>query len=375
MAGGVPGIGLTDYSGAAGAGAAFQGFASALQTAQDRALMRQEQQAKINAMQTSMQREKDATDLEAMKTGAVRGPGGGFQQGAATPEMKFNMMSKMASEGEEATGTDDLGFPTGVKYNPLSTKGVHETNLANKYSGQMALAQTAQDQRERRLQLQQQRMDVNSDFKAASQYGNEMGDTENQLLQGQKALGIINTLKTQNPNDPNAIKSSKQLSGDLSASLASMLNQGKPATVFGMQQQEFDSAWGRIQHALQFTSGNTRNSITPDMLNQLGIDINAVKGEIGKQHQIKYDSLKSSLPPQYTGGIDQRFHTFRQGIGLEAPPQQQAPAGAATGIVDPGLVRGGPGLVTGAAQAPGLAPHEMTELEKLRAKKAAAGAR
>ncbi len=127
---------LTDYSGAAGAGAAFQGFAQALQTAQDRALQRQEMQAKINAQQTQMQREQDETTLQAQSQGLKRSATGGFEPADLSPVQQ----QKEARENFEAGGIADPTVPGGFRQNPQAPKviaakragTVFQTNQDNK---------------------------------------------------------------------------------------------------------------------------------------------------------------------------------------------------------------------------------------------------
>lgn len=101
---------LTDYSGYAGAGAAFQGFADALGKAQDRALTRQETQAKINAQQTQMQREKDQTQLEAQKIGMQPSQGGGFESADLTPMQQHEQNLKDFQAGAKTDASGNMSY-------------------------------------------------------------------------------------------------------------------------------------------------------------------------------------------------------------------------------------------------------------------------
>lgn len=116
-------FGLTDYSNTAAAGAAFEGFAKALGDAQDKAIQRREHEAKLNAMQTQMEREKAQTQIEAFKNGLAPSATGGFEPRALAPRERAQNQLKAAGEGYKSTGTDELGYDTGYEFDPNSAKG------------------------------------------------------------------------------------------------------------------------------------------------------------------------------------------------------------------------------------------------------------
>src|SRR6185503_12125820 len=79
---------LTDYSGLAAAGSAFQGFASAYQDAQDRSQKRLEQAAQIEALKAKADRDKFQNQIDAANQGYKQGPNGELQETALSPKVQ-----------------------------------------------------------------------------------------------------------------------------------------------------------------------------------------------------------------------------------------------------------------------------------------------
>lgn len=152
---------------------------------------------------------------------------------------------------------------------------------------------------------------------ANNQYSQQMKNSENQLLSANRVNSLIQGIHAGN------LQSTPQLKSDLSAALAQMLNAGKPATVYGMSHQEFDSAYGRAQKMYQFLSGTTGDSMTEPQLQQLQKDVLALEHEYQKQREVQYNSFKQGMPGQVVQGLDNRYQTFTQGATPSAPTPQQ----------------------------------------------------
>jgi len=97
---------LTDYSGAAAAGSAFQGFADAFATAQDRALKRQELQARMLSMQAEQQHAADELALTQRIHGLQQGPDGGLQE---APMSQRELLAQKIGAAEKGVDVDDQG--------------------------------------------------------------------------------------------------------------------------------------------------------------------------------------------------------------------------------------------------------------------------
>lgn len=157
-------------------------------------------------------------------------------------------------------------------------------------------------------------------LQANKQYSSELGNTETQLLSANKVLKLTAGITAEE------LKSTPQLKSDLSGALATMINQGRPATVYGMQHQEFDSAWGSAQKALGYLSGTTPDTMTNAQLGQLVKDINVLKKEYSIQHQQKFNAFVEGLPESTRPMLKNRFNTFR-GTVLKNDEQENVPRG------------------------------------------------
>lgn len=188
-------------------------------------------------------------------------------------------------------------------------EGLAKPDISGQFGllGKQQMAQVIQNRSDQSMAQRQQR----NQMSANTQYSKEMGGTEAQLLSANRVNALIQGI------DAGKLQSTPQLKSDLSAALAQMLNAGKPATVYGMSNQEFDSAYGRAQRGMQFLTGTTGNSMTQPQLDQLKKDVNALAGEYQKQREVKYNAFKQGLPSQVTGGLDQRYQTFTGGVGQD----------------------------------------------------------
>lgn len=183
------------------------------------------------------------------------------------------------------------------------------------------------------------------------QYAQNMKTTEAALLSANKAAALTEGIAN------GTLKSTKQLSSDLSANIASLISGGRPATVFGMSHQDFDSAYKRVQNAYAMISGQTPNTMTNAQLKQLSLDIRALQSEYGKQHEAAYKSFSANMPENLKPGLDSRYHTFRQQTGLEQPAQapQQGLMGQGPQSFEPDVLN--------YAQKHGISPQEAQQIK------------
>jgi hypothetical protein len=210
-------------------------------------------------------------------------------------------------KGSGAAINDDMSAAEAKSFLPL-----FKSDVSGQYvlMGHEMMNQAALDRMQGTIGQRQQR----NQMSANQQYSKEMGPTENQLLSANRVNALVSGINA------GQLQSTPQLKSDLSAALAQMLNAGKPATVYGMSHQEFDSVYGRAQRAYQFLSGSTGNSMTDAQLQQLQKDVGALADEYQKQREVKYNSFKQGLPSEVTPGLDQRYQSFTQGV---ASPQSQ----------------------------------------------------
>lgn len=195
-------------------------------------------------------------------------------------------------------------------------------NLANQ---RLDISRQGLDLRKENSQSMRDTRGERTQMAGNQQYNQVMKPTEDALLSANKAGSLVTGISN------GTLKSTKQLSSDLSANLASLISGGRPATVFGMSHQDFDSAYKRVQNAYAMFSGETPNTMTQPQLKQVALDIKALQNEYGKQHEAKFNSFSSNMPSQLQDGLQKRFHTFRQGAGIEQESQQQG-----AGMMQPG---------------------------------------
>lgn len=190
-----------------------------------------------------------------------------------------------------------------------------------------------------RLDLQKQGMGLrqaNAQGQAGARYSKQMTGTEDQLMAANRVADLTSKISAKD------LQSTPQLRSDLSAALSTMLSGGKPATVYGMSHQDFDSLYGRAQKAQQFLTGDTGDSMTEPQLAQLTKDVNALRSEYGRQHQVKFKSFEQSESPMFTPGLESRYQTFRSGAGVD---QGQDQSGASGLLKSPGGAQQDPDAV------------------------------
>lgn len=238
---------------------------------------------------------------------------------SSNPESKTSAQYRTVTRGVlKASGldpsmiTDDMSASDIEK---MSEKGLLGKTVTGVYGerGRQAMA----DAMMKRAELSNQNRVVSNQSSANRQYSTEMKPFENTMQQADRSMEIANKISA------GELKSTSQLRSDLSSALASMMNNGKPATVFGMSHQDFDSLWGRMQKAYGMVSGTTPDTMTNAQLNQLKLDIGALRNEYAKQHEIAYKSFREGLHPSVVNPLDNRYKTFRKSKGLNTDLEDQ----------------------------------------------------
>lgn len=197
----------------------------------------------------------------------------------------------------------------------LGEKGIDSReDIANKRLEEMKdMFGKRMDMQNQRLELMNQRLQMAGNDK----YSKEMHGPEDQLLAASKVMSLGKGIKAKD------LVGTSQLKSDISAALAQMIA-NKPATVFGMQHQEFDSLWGRTQKILGFLSGETTGTITDAQLTQLMKDVQNLQKEYNLQREIKFNAFKANMPQGLVPGLEKRYETFGQGIMKAEEPSVQA---------------------------------------------------
>ncbi len=119
----------TDYSGMAGAGSAFNSFATAFQDAQDRQVKQQEIKARMQAMQAQMERETQQSAIERRKNHMN-------QDGSLAPldqEQRGEQMLAAGEKGQKIQTDPDTGYITSTSYDPSSPQMTAARNAGTKF--------------------------------------------------------------------------------------------------------------------------------------------------------------------------------------------------------------------------------------------------
>lgn len=147
-------------------------------------------------------------------------------------------------------------------------------------------------------------------FRASLAYDRNMKQSENGLHQARRAVHLIEKV------DSGQLQANKALRADLSASLGSLVNGGRPATVYSMSEQEFSSAFQRVMDAYNWAAGTAQTTLPKAQLDQLLLDVKALQQEYGMQHADTYTSLRESMPEEVVPKLDARFNKIRKNGGL-----------------------------------------------------------
>lgn len=121
---------LSDYSGLAAAGSAFDAFAKSYGDAQDKSLKRQETQAQMEALKSKMAREADQSKIEALKSGYQKNASGEFEEVPMTDRQSLEHNAKFFGEG----AMQDPNDPTKVVIDPNTPKVMGIKAMANQRS-------------------------------------------------------------------------------------------------------------------------------------------------------------------------------------------------------------------------------------------------
>lgn len=171
---------------------------------------------------------------------------------------------------------------------------------------------------------------------ANKEYEKNMNPAESQIASADKVNSLMQGISNKE------LKATPQLATELSSAIAGMIA-AKPATVYGMQHQELDSAYARAQKLQGLITGGAVNTITDAQLNQLKKDVSALRKEYVIQHEKKFNSFIKGMPESVKEPLSNRYGEFRNQFQADQPlnqgllPQGAAPSPAPTpGAVDNG---------------------------------------
>lgn len=334
---------VQDYSNLAGAGAAFNSFATAYQDAQDRQVKKQEAQAKLGAMQAQMQR--DATDqaLKMHAAGYKQGPGGptDLQPDALNPKEQNDADLKVFGEGGMYGKPDDNG---------------HRPIVADPNSPKMVAAKGLATQRQTTNDFKQDRLDLSNDIVDRREHQN-----------------VINKINA-NPN----VKTRLQQYQNLDNTLSNLANADHVTPeMFDEAQQSVRSNLG-----IKGSSGVGERDLT--LMKGLGLNVDRLgeflstsPADIGKDnklmgHIVNLAQLeKKNITGQFSKSLEAAsaghksmyarrpdlMDDLKDAIGAQsAQLDSSPPAPSPTGLVNKGLV-GAQGLVGGAPPQQAPPPH------------------
>lgn len=168
-------------------------------------------------------------------------------------------------------------------------------------------------------------------LQANQKYEQTMHNTESQLYAANRVSKLIGGIKSGD------LVGTSQLKSDLSGALASMLNNGKTATVYGMSHQDFNSAYGDVQKMYGYLTGETPGTITDEQLNQLGKDIQALRKEYELQHSVTFNSFTKGLPDSVTPKLVDRYNYFRNSM-VDSSPESRPNKVVKSGGIDVDMV-------------------------------------
>ena len=349
---------LTDYSGIAGAGAAFQGFAGAYKDAQDQQMKRQELQAKIMAQQEQMKREATMTALGARKEGYTVGPGGptDLQSAPLAPREIADQDIKAGGEGFNVN-RDESGNYQGLAVNPNSPK-----MIAARMSG--ARGQAAM----MNVGLHEDNMSAGAVNKIHSDP--VLVNTRNQATNIDKGL---ETLKGSNTHKPSWIEVN-----EVAQDFANALSGNKGSSDFKLKQSEqesFDKYLGDLKARSSSNPDQPADQTYVDFYNQFG---NRLKGAYDKQLAARASNKLNGLETAYRHNPNAyqaakeaaqiyKDGSWRNDPDLHAsqaqgntPAPQSAPAPRPEGLVNQGIL-GKIGGLLGFGQKPQNAPEAPTQ--------------
>jgi hypothetical protein len=236
---------------------------------------------------------------------------------------------------DDPAGTLGMFANSQALFSEVNSAVSENSKIQNKYDQQLALKDAQLEAMKAAIAGRQTNQQERSDNQVNRQFTDVMKKSQDGLHQATRAENLISKISSGD------LKANKAIRADLSGTLASLVNNGTPATVHGSTQQEFDSAFGRVGDAYNFLSGSAETTLPPEQLKQLKIDISALKHEYSLQNDDTYRSFREGINPRQQEKLDKRFNTFRKQKGLdessfgEEPPASNSSPPPATGTPPP----------------------------------------
>ncbi len=332
---------VNDYSNLAGAGAAFNSFATAYNDAQDRQVKKQEAQAKLAAMNAQMDR--DATDQAIkLKTSDLRKTSTGALEDIA-PSLKEQNAQSLAAQ-EKGMNAPEIDETTGklkpITWNPqsapMTAARAKETNSLKPPST------TADKNRDSREKSQAQRQ-WNSEF-------SEKGPIT------MRAEGANRIMKLMDDGEAGKFKTTKAFLGQLNGEIA-RLELGAQSPALGAQEKTDMNSSAADLHALADKFFNNVSDVDlKKQIQQARGMVTGLRDSYLDAADRKADELMAGATEAQAGVFDAKRKSFQSHFKRSEPvqesPQQQTPA---QGLVRPGLV-GAQGLVGGSPPQQQAAP-------------------
>lgn len=221
-------------------------------------------------------------------------------QGMNDPAVREQAMQALSDVGET-----DKGIDLFAQQSKMQAAGqLKQAQI----EGALKAAQIRANATVQASQNRSQNMQVRNQLQANRQYAQELGPLENGLQQANKAEQLVREIQQ------GGLQGNKSLRSDLSATLASLVNQGRAATVFGQHSTEFNSLYASAKDAMNYLQGTASNTIPPAQLEQLMKDVSAMKDIYAQQHAIKFNSFLQGVPTQFQAPLQNRFDSFSQAI-------------------------------------------------------------
>ena len=353
---------LTDYSGTAAAGSAFNSFAQAYQDAQDKQVKRQEAQAKMQAMQS--QQERDATDqaIKLKLNNLKQGTGGGIED--APPSVK------QLNDQDIATTEKGLNVP---KVDPVT--GRIETPTWNPNSPQILGAKAKVTAATNSQGYKQDSLDLRKDVVDRREHQNvinKINSNPNIKTRLQQYQNLDNTLS----NIANADHVTPEMFDE--AQQAVRANLGiKGSSGVGERENTQMKALGlnadRLKEFLTMSPADVGkdNKLMAHIVNLAQMEKKNISGQFDKSLEASSSGHKSMYARRPDLKDDLRDAIGAQSAQLDSAPQQQAPASQGMVNQSPlqkatapaGMVQGGQQQVP---PPPAVDPSKMTREQKIK---------
>ena len=331
---------LTDYSGMAGAGAAFQGFASAYKDAQDQQMKRQELQSKIMAQQQQMSRDATEQALKMKVAGLRQGPGGptDLQPGPLDPNSAQENMIKASAAGVTPTGQDQYGNPTGYAFDPNSARGMGFDIQKQKNDAIMEMTKQRMDIQDQRMKLMQERLE-----KQQSQQGEQTMDKDPVLTQFMPRVAgakkILNLMDNAEKGGPDDVKSNQALLSQVNNEIARLETGSQSPGLQAGEKTEMGDARAKLLNLKDTLLGGVTSVNLHEKFQQgraLVRDLgNSYLGAVSDRHDYLSAGVNDPDKQRVMKGKIDFFNKRYQGA-FDAPGPQEAPP---PGLVAPGLVK------------------------------------